>query len=129
MSAKAAKRKTSVRAAGNGGAAGKNSRRPADLAAIRQKITNLVANKAYDMVKDTVEDIEKKGNLTAMKFLFEVIGLYPAVAGEEEPVGGEGSLTKTLFEKLGLPEEKEEGAERTEQYGTEIVRIPADAVE
>jgi hypothetical protein len=129
MSAKAAKRKTSTRAASSGGSATKNSRKPADLAAIRQKITNLVANKAFEMVKDTVEDIEKKGALTPMKFLFEMIGLYPPLAGEEEPVAGDGSLAKTLFAKLGLPEEADAGADSSQQSGTQIVRIPVDAVE
>ena len=128
MSAKAGKRKTSGRTASRG-AATKNSRKPADLAAIRQKITNLVAHKAYEMVKDTVEDIEKKGNLTAVKFLFEMIGLYPGLAGEEEPATGQDSLARALFEKLGLPEEAEGGADSSKQSGTQIVRIPADTVE
>ena len=128
MSSKAARRKASARAS-SASSTTRCSRKPADLAAIRQKITNLVANKAYEMVKDTVEDIEKKGNLTAVKFLFEMIGLYPGLAGEEEPATGEDSLARALFEKLGLPEEAGGGADSSKQSGTQIVRIPADAVE
>jgi hypothetical protein len=39
----------------------------------------------------------------AMKYLFEMIGLYPGAAPEEAPV--EDSLARTLLRRLGLPEE------------------------
>ena len=38
-----------------------------------------------------------------MKYLFEMIGLYPAAVQEETQ--GEDSLARTLLRRLGLPEE------------------------
>jgi hypothetical protein len=82
--------------------AGKASRKPADLAAIRQQITNLVVSQAVAMVRTTMEEAEK-GHYAAVKYLFEMIGLYPAATQEEIP--GDDSLARTLMRRLGLPEE------------------------
>jgi hypothetical protein len=72
------------------------------LAAIRQQIANLVGSQAVAMVRTTMEEAEK-GHYAAMKYLFEMIGLYPAAPQEEMP--GEDSLAGTLMRRLGLPEE------------------------
>ena len=58
----------------------KSSRDPVDLAEIRQQITNLVGNGALGMVETTIEEVGK-GHYLGMKYLFELIGLYPATAG------------------------------------------------
>jgi len=44
-----------------------------------------------------------------MKYLFELIGLYPAT-GEVEAAPGEDSLAKTLLKRLGVPEAEAEPA-------------------
>jgi len=81
---------------------GKKSRQTTDLAAIRQQITDLVRNQAVPMVEITISEVDK-GHYAAMKYLFEMIGLYPAAAQEETE--GEDSLARTLLRRLGLPEE------------------------
>ncbi|MDP9159938.1 MAG: hypothetical protein M3O09_06875 [Acidobacteriota bacterium] len=81
---------------------GKAQERPSDLASIRERITNLVSNEALNMVQITIEEVNK-GHYMAMKYLFEMIGLYPGAAKEEAPV--EDSLARTLLRRLGLPEE------------------------
>ena len=82
--------------------AGKKSRQTTDLAAIRQQITDLVRDQAVPMVEITISEVDK-GHYSAMKYLFEMIGLYPAAAQEEKQ--GEDSLARTLLRRLGLPEE------------------------
>src|SRR2546423_9848536 len=81
---------------------GKKSRQATDLAAIRQQITDLVRNQAVPMVEITISEVDK-GHYAAMKYLFEMIGLYPAATPEETQ--GEDSLARTLLRRLGLPEE------------------------
>ena len=73
-----------------------------DLGVVREKITNLVGNHALDMVKTTIDEVEK-GHYLAMKYLFEMIGLCPATTPEETLQ--EDSLAKTLLRRLHLPEE------------------------
>ena len=48
---------------------------------IRQQIANLAGSDAVGMVEVTMEEVEK-GHYLGMKYLFEMIGLYPA-AGED----------------------------------------------
>jgi hypothetical protein len=72
-----------------------------DVGAIQEEIRNLVCGAAIDMVESTIEEV-KKGHYSAMKFLFEMVGLHlgtEATAGESE-----GTMTaETLCQRLGLP--------------------------
>ena len=73
-----------------------------DLAEIRQQITNLVGNGAVGMVETTIEEVGK-GHYLGMKYLFEMVGLYPAtIDGDGAPVSD--SMAATLLRRLGLPE-------------------------
>ena len=105
--------------------AGKKSRQATDLAAIRQQITDLVRNQAVPMVEITISEVDK-GHYAAMKYLFEMIGLYPAAA-QEEPQG-EDSLARTLLRRLGLPEEPLLEAETTKDGKLESGADVEDAV-
>lgn len=79
------------------------AKKPADLAEIRQKITNRVAAEAATMVDSTIEEVHK-GHFAAMKYLFEMIDLFPG-AGVEEQRPEESSLARVLLRRLGLPED------------------------
>jgi len=81
--------------------ANRGARKPVDLEALRQQISNLVGNHAVDLVEVTIGEVDK-GHYLAMKYLFELIGLYPAT--EQEVLPGEDSLAKTLLRRLGVPE-------------------------
>ncbi len=72
-----------------------------DLAEIRQQITNLVGNDAVGMVETTIEEVGK-GHYLGMKYLFELIGLYPTTVADEAPT--QDSMAATLLRRLGLPE-------------------------
>ena len=106
-------------------ATGKKYRQATDLAAIRQQITDLVRNQAVPMVEITISEVDK-GHYAAMKYLFEMIGLYPAAAQEETQ--GEDSLARTLLRRLGLPEEPMLEAETTKDCQLEPVGNVEDAV-
>jgi len=85
----------------------KNSRRKMhretpDPATLRQQITNLVCGEALQMVETTIEQVQS-GHYQALKYLFEMIGLYPVV-GEEEASEGD-TLAEILLRHLGLSKE------------------------
>jgi len=94
-----------------------------ELGAVRQQVTNLVVNHAVDLVAHTLEHI-KRGNYQAMKYLFEMVGLFPATTPDEAPA--EDSLAKTLLSYLGVPEGLNSNAEAAKcDPGS---RVDADAV-
>ena len=94
-----------------------------ELGAVRQQVTNLVVNHAVELVGHTLEHI-KRGNHQAMKYLFEMVGLFPATTPDETPA--EGSLAKTLLSYLGVPEGSNSNAEAAKcDPGS---KVDADAV-
>ncbi len=56
-----------------------------DLAEIRRQITDLVGNGAVAMVEATMDEVGK-GHYLGMKYLFDMIGLYPATSPDDAPV-------------------------------------------
>lgn len=89
-------------------AAGKKPRKSKDVTELRRQIENLVTRKAVTMVETAIGEADK-GHFAAMKYLFEMIGLYPGPS-EAEPQG-EDSLARTLLRRLGMPEEAPQTAE------------------
>ena len=110
------------KAAGNG--AGRVSSKPADLATVREEIKNLIGNAASEMVENGIAEANK-GHYAAMKFLFELAGLYPVPEGAE-PEEQEGGLAKIFFNRLGMTEE--EPAEEVTNVSTPEAPAVADAV-
>jgi hypothetical protein len=103
----------------------KKALKKVDLVVIGEQITNLVGNRAIEMVEITMEEVDK-GHYLAMKYLFEMIGLCPATA----PEGAiqEDSLAKTLLRRLRFPEESDRGTEVTKECVAEPVEPESDAV-
>lgn len=75
---------------------------PQELAALRQKITELVAHNAVPMVQQAIDAVREEGQYQAMKYLFEMIGLYPATANADGESPEDDSLARILLERLGL---------------------------
>ena len=96
-------KKAKLRTAGSKGLSSSksDSQKPRDLAEIRSEITNLVGNGAVRMVETAMEEVAK-GHYLGMKYLFEMIGLYPATAAEG--THSQDSLAAVLLRRLGLPE-------------------------
>jgi hypothetical protein len=100
-----AKGKTSERAGTTGGTAA--TRKEVDLDALREKIARHVSRKGLAMVKTTTEEVVKVGNLAALKYLFELIGVYP---GGRAPIAEEADsddLARTLLSRLDLRKREE----------------------
>jgi hypothetical protein len=107
------------------GASKKRPKKPVDLGAIREQITNIVGNDAVSMVETTIEEVGK-GHFQAMKCLFEMIGLYPA-PGEDDPEAPMAdSLAATLLQRLAPEEALPENAV-TKDSG-ETAAVEGDAV-
>ena len=75
--------------------------KPVDADQLRQKVRNMVSNQAYEMTRVMIGEVVDGGSVTAMRYLFELAGLYP-VNAEMDQSEDQGSLAKTLLERLGL---------------------------
>jgi len=100
-SSKPRKRKTGGRA--SAASVARSSRKAVDLTVIRERIKNQVGNAASKMVASGIEEANK-GHYAAMKFLFELVGLYPVPDGVQEGESEDG-LARTLFHRLGIADE------------------------
>jgi hypothetical protein len=96
-----------------------------ELGPVQEHITNLVGNRAIKMVETTIAEVNK-GHYLAMKYLFEMVGLFPATASAETPQ--EDSLAKTLMHRLRLPEETTQGTEVMAESVGNAVEQESDAV-
>jgi hypothetical protein len=123
---KKAKAKTGKKNARKLVAGGRGSRKPVDLASVRRQITELVGNRALGLVETTITEAEK-GHYAAMKYLFEMVGLYPA-RGEEVPQG-EDSLARTLLQRIGVAENSSSAEEVTKDCKVEATESASHTVE
>ena len=71
-----------------------------ELSELRRKIGELVAQNAVPMVQQAIDAVREEGQYQAIKYLFEMIGLYPVVAQEDSE--SQDSLAQVLLEQLGL---------------------------
>jgi hypothetical protein len=91
---------------------------PQELAALRRQITELVVQNAVPMVQQAIDAVRDEGQYQAMKYLFEMIGLYPAIAHDESPE--QDSLARILLAELGLPGTDEIEAEPEQKRPTRL---------
>ncbi len=103
----------------------RGTRKPLEFEAVRKKINNLVGDQAVGLVESAIDEADK-GHFPAMKYLFEMIGLYPATMEEGTPE--EESLAKTLLRRLGVPEEPLAAPAEGNQSPAEATAPAADAV-
>lgn len=71
-----------------------------DLTRLREKITSLVAQNAESMVQCAIDAVKDEGQYQAIKYLFEMVGIYPPTAGTESDA--DDSLARLLLERLGV---------------------------
>jgi hypothetical protein len=76
---------------------------PAELQDARNRIVNVIVNSSVDMTKQAVRSVNEKGNVSALRFLWEIAGMFPTSASGD--VDEQGSVAKSLIEKLGLYED------------------------
>ena len=78
----------------------KRGQQQPDLSALRGQITDLVSRNAVVMVQNAIDAVNEGGQYQAIKYLFEMIGLYPP--SPDDGPEGESSLAAILLEQLGF---------------------------
>ena len=71
-----------------------------ELSEVRRKISELVAQNAVPMVQQAIHAVREEGQYQAIKYLFEMVGLYPPTAQDDSE--SQDSLAEVLLEQLGL---------------------------
>jgi hypothetical protein len=77
------------------------TKKPVDLARVRENINNLVGDSAEDIATQVIT-VAKTGQLASAKYLLEVVGLYPATE-QTAARPQENLLAHTLLQRMGLP--------------------------
>jgi len=99
-----------------------------DLDGLRRKIANLVGGKALLMVKTSTDEAVKVGDLSAMKYLFELIGLHPAspnATGNTESDDG-NDIAAALLAELGISAKP---GKKSGDEGEVAASVESDSVE
>jgi hypothetical protein len=78
----------------------------ATLPELRQKITDLVSRNAEAMVQCAIDGVMEEGQYQAIKYLFEMVGIYPVAS--HEGAAPEDTLSKVLLRHLGVAESSQE---------------------
>ena len=80
------------------------------------------------MVHAGTQEFDKTTSVAMMKYLFEMIGLFPLpVESQEDPE--EESMTRVLFRRLGVPEGAEETSDVTNDSTREFAVAAGNTVE
>ena len=92
---------------------------PVDMETLRRQLSDLVCADAAPMVSATIEQA-REGHYQAMKYMFEMIGLYPRIATPDAPQ--EDSLAGMLLSRLGMGDEAMIETEQRNQQAKAGVR-------
>ena len=82
-----------------------------DFALVRANIQNAVARDAVAMVEATISSATD-GQYAAMKYLFELVGLFPAIPNQTQ---SDDSLARTLLNRIGLLESSSSSSAATKE--------------
>lgn len=90
-----------------------------DVAVTHGKVTHVIAEHAETMTEAIVAEAEK-GNLPTFKYLFELLGIHPAPAVEQQPEAEDSNdLARVLLNRFDFPfkgpaDEEQDGAMKDE---------------
>jgi hypothetical protein len=99
-----------------------------DMAEVRKDLVRLVKDAAAQMAAAVVDE-GKKGQVSPVKFLLEMAGVFPVPEAEvNAPDKREESLAETLLDRLGIPKTPVVADEYAKDED-EIVIFPAQNVE
>jgi hypothetical protein len=79
------------------------AKKPEEMQRSRNEVVNLIVDSSVDMTQRVVQSVSERGNFTALRFLWEVAGLFPNAPSPED--SEQEASAKALLEKLGLYEE------------------------
>jgi len=69
----------------------------------RNRVANLIEDASLDMTRRVVESVKKRGSFQALRYLWEVAGIFPKPAVSETE--GQKSAAQQLIEMLSRYEE------------------------
>ena len=74
-----------------------------EIERLRNKVANVILDHSVEMAMRVVQSVTEGGQITTLKFLWDVVGLFPEGknAGDEDP----DTLAKILLERMGLDDE------------------------
>jgi hypothetical protein len=70
-----------------------------DIQKVRNSVTNLILSSSHEMAARVVQSVTEGGQVAALKYLWEMSGMFPYDAGEN---GERDSLAKILLARMGL---------------------------
>ena len=70
-----------------------------EIQKVRTSVTNLILKSSQDMAARVVQSVTEGGQVAALKYLWEMSGLFPYEAGDD---GERDSLAKILLARMGL---------------------------
>ena len=91
-----------ISAAGKAATATDGVAKPVTFEVLRPQIKAIVTSNAVDMIQAMVSHA-KEGQYQCLKYLLELIGLYPATVDDEAP--HDDCLAQFLLNRLGIPKE------------------------
>jgi len=103
MIKKKAKKKTGTKKAAKKRSSLK-SKKEFDPAQVRKEISELVGSQAETMAQAVIDE-GKKGQVSPVKYLFEMAKIFPPSADGEQATTNEECLAQTLLRRMNLPVE------------------------
>jgi hypothetical protein len=70
-----------------------------EIQKVRNSVTNLILNNSEEMAARVVQSVTEGGQVAALKYLWEMSGMFPYEAGDN---GERDSLAKILLARMGL---------------------------
>jgi hypothetical protein len=104
---------------------------PEKVAVTRDKVSHVIAEHAPKMTEAMAAEAEK-GHLPAFKYLFELLGIYPAPAVEHPEAEDSNDLARVLLNRFDFPYKgpgDEEAAEGTKDAEVVPAGVKDDSVE
>ena len=85
-----------------------------DIQRVQNRVTNVILDGSVEMARRVVQTVAEGGQITALKFLWDVVGLFPP--GERSDEESPDTLAKILLERMGLEDDEsgEEGSGDTD---------------
>jgi hypothetical protein len=101
MSAKAVTKKRAKKASRKASTK-KAASQPVDVSATHEKVLHVIAEHAEAMAEANATEAEK-GHLPAFKYLFELLGIYPAPSVEQPEAEDSNDLARVLLNRFDFP--------------------------
>jgi hypothetical protein len=101
MSAKAVTKKKAKKASRKASTK-KSASEPVDASVTHEKVLHVIAEHAEAMAEANATEAEK-GHLATFKYLFELLGIYPAPAVEQPKAEDSNDLARVLLNQFDFP--------------------------